>query len=121
MPYRTNGDLPPPVQHVLPAHAQDIYRQAPTREQLERRFLGARERAEYEAQTPRTQRAWLAGRIAAKDAVRHVLWRDGVEPLWPVEIEIDSDGRRATVRGGRTFRVEVVVDGDVARASVFPA
>ena len=28
MPYRANGDLPPPVQHVLPAHAQDIYRQA---------------------------------------------------------------------------------------------
>ncbi|MCW5774690.1 MAG: ChaB family protein [Rhodospirillaceae bacterium] len=28
MPYRTNDDLPPPVRHVLPAHAQDIYRQA---------------------------------------------------------------------------------------------
>jgi cation transport regulator len=28
MPYPTNSDLPPSVQHVLPAHAQDIYRQA---------------------------------------------------------------------------------------------
>jgi cation transport regulator len=28
MPYRTNRDLPAPVQHVLPRHAQDIYRQA---------------------------------------------------------------------------------------------
>jgi len=28
MPYRANSDLPPPVQHVLPAHAQDIYREA---------------------------------------------------------------------------------------------
>ena len=28
MPYRTNHDLPPPVRHVLPAHAQDIYRAA---------------------------------------------------------------------------------------------
>ena len=28
MPYRTNDDLPPPVRHVLPAHAQDIYRAA---------------------------------------------------------------------------------------------
>ena len=28
MPYRTNRDLPPPVQHVLPLHAQDIYREA---------------------------------------------------------------------------------------------
>jgi cation transport regulator len=28
MPYRTNHDLPPPVQHVLPGHAQDTYREA---------------------------------------------------------------------------------------------
>jgi cation transport regulator len=28
MPYRTNADLPPSVQHALPAHAQDIYREA---------------------------------------------------------------------------------------------
>lgn len=28
MPYRTNRELPPPVQRVLPAHAQDIYRAA---------------------------------------------------------------------------------------------
>jgi cation transport regulator len=28
MPYATNFDLPPPVQRVLPAHAQDIYRAA---------------------------------------------------------------------------------------------
>ena len=26
MPYSANIDLPPPVQHVLPPHAQDIYR-----------------------------------------------------------------------------------------------
>ena len=28
MPYRTNDDLPPPVRNHLPAHAQDIYREA---------------------------------------------------------------------------------------------
>jgi len=28
MPYKTNSDLPEPVRHVLPAHAQDIYREA---------------------------------------------------------------------------------------------
>ena len=28
MPYRTNRELPPPVRHVLPEHAQDIYRAA---------------------------------------------------------------------------------------------
>jgi len=28
MPYRTNADLPEPVQNHLPAHAQTIYREA---------------------------------------------------------------------------------------------
>lgn len=28
MPYRSNEDLPPPVQRALPDHAQDIYRAA---------------------------------------------------------------------------------------------
>lgn len=28
MPYRSNRELPPAVQRVLPAHAQDIYREA---------------------------------------------------------------------------------------------
>jgi len=28
MPYRANIDLPAPVRHVLPDHAQDIYREA---------------------------------------------------------------------------------------------
>jgi cation transport regulator len=28
VPYVANGDLPPPVRHVLPEHAQDIYRAA---------------------------------------------------------------------------------------------
>ena len=28
MPYRTNADLPQPVQDHLPEHAQDIYREA---------------------------------------------------------------------------------------------
>ena len=28
MPYRANADLPPSVRNHLPAHAQDIYREA---------------------------------------------------------------------------------------------
>ena len=28
MPYQTNADLPDPVRHHLPPHAQDIYREA---------------------------------------------------------------------------------------------
>jgi len=96
---------------------QDRYRGAPTREQLERRFLGERERAEYEAQPPRSQRAWLAARIAAKDAVRDHLWAHEVGPLFPVEIELSSDGKRARWRGGE-LRVDTIQDGDLAIAAV---
>ncbi|NCB60381.1 MAG: cation transport regulator, partial [Gammaproteobacteria bacterium] len=28
MPYKSKSDLPDSVQHVLPAHAQDIYKEA---------------------------------------------------------------------------------------------
>ena len=28
MPYRSNADLPAPLQTILPSHAQDIYREA---------------------------------------------------------------------------------------------
>ena len=28
MPYKTNDDLPESIQHVLPKHAQDIFREA---------------------------------------------------------------------------------------------
>ena len=28
MPYSTNADLPQPIRHTLPKHAQDIYRAA---------------------------------------------------------------------------------------------
>jgi cation transport regulator len=28
MPYKTNNDLPKNVTHILPVHAQDIYREA---------------------------------------------------------------------------------------------
>ena len=28
MPFRSTSDLPDPVRHVLPAHAQDIYKEA---------------------------------------------------------------------------------------------
>src|SRR5439155_21101698 len=69
----------------------DDYRAGATRERLARRYLGDEERAVYEGLTPRRQRSWLAGRIAAKDAVRELLWRLGHGPLFPVEIVIASE------------------------------
>ena len=66
-----------------------------SRELMARRYLGARERGTYEALNPRDQRTWLLGRIAAKDAVRHVLWSRGHGPLFPIEIPLEEEGDRA--------------------------
>ncbi len=97
----------------------DRYRAAPTRDQLARRFLGEAERVEYAAQGPRKQRAWLAGRIAAKDAVRSLLWQAGHGPLFPVEIAIESDpeGRpRVHAPSTRAIHVSLAHKDDVAVA-----
>jgi cation transport regulator len=58
MPYATNSDLPTPVRHVLPQHAQDIYREAfnhafaahatdPRREQAAHRIAWAAVKRSY--------------------------------------------------------------------------
>jgi hypothetical protein len=67
----------------------DRYRAAPTRDQLARRYLTEEERALYEKQPPREQRAWLARRIAAKDLIRNERWLRGDGPLFPVEVEAE--------------------------------
>jgi acyl transferase domain-containing protein len=98
---------------------EDRYRAGATRERIARRFLGEPERAEYERQTPRRKRSWLAGRIAAKDAVRALLWRLGHGPLFPVEITIANEpSGRPVVRTntGRALRVSIAHKGDVAVA-----
>jgi acyl transferase domain-containing protein len=98
---------PQPGGYVL---LTDRYRSAPTRDQLARRFLGEKERAECDAQGPRRQRSWLAGRIAAKDAVRDLLWKNGVGTLYPVEITVE------TLPNGRP-KVHAPFDG-VVRVSI---
>jgi acyl transferase domain-containing protein/phosphopantetheinyl transferase len=98
---------------------EDRYRGAPTREQLAWRFLGEAERADYERQGPRRQRAWLNGRIAAKDAIRDLLWRSGHGPLFPIEVSIANEpSGRPVVRtaSGRDVRVSIAHKGDFAVA-----
>jgi acyl transferase domain-containing protein/phosphopantetheinyl transferase len=98
---------------------EDRYRGAPTREQLTWRFLGESERADYERQGPRRQRSWLNGRIAAKDAVRDLLWRSGHGPLFPIEVAIANEASgRPVVRtaSGRDVRVSIAHKGDIAVA-----
>ena len=98
---------------------EDRYRAGPTRERLARRFLGERERIEYEQKTPRRQRCWLAGRIAAKDAVRDLLWRMGHGPIFPIEIGIANEpsGRPvARTPTGRDVSISIAHKNDVAVA-----
>jgi acyl transferase domain-containing protein/phosphopantetheinyl transferase len=88
----------------------ETWRSAAVREFVLRRYLGERERAEFEAQGPRRKGEWLLGRVAIKDVTRHLLWRQAPAPIFPVEIEVDSESSgRPVVRGsfGRDIRVSV--------------
>ncbi|TDC06905.1 4'-phosphopantetheinyl transferase superfamily protein, partial [Streptomyces sp. 8K308] len=62
-----------------------------TRELLMRNVLGGAERAAYEALPPLRRRQWLLGRIAAKDALRRVLWAEGAGEIYPAEIAVTND------------------------------
>ncbi|MDL4775045.1 beta-ketoacyl synthase N-terminal-like domain-containing protein [Actinomadura xylanilytica] len=95
------------------------------RDLLMRQYLCAAERDEYQALTPRAQGPWLLGRIAAKDAVREWLWRQGHGPLFPAELTV-RDGAtpgRPTVAGpfDRPPALAIDGDGEFAVALVRPA
>lgn len=77
-----------------------------SRDLIMRNHLGAAERDQYARQPPRGRRAWLLGRIAVKDAVRHRLWEHGDGPVFPAEIAVRNDAAgRPVVAGvhGRTL------------------
>ncbi|MFI0710249.1 beta-ketoacyl synthase N-terminal-like domain-containing protein [Streptomyces inhibens] len=63
-----------------------------SQELVMRRYLGAAERAHYAQCPPRARAAWLLGRIAAKDAVRELLWESGAGPVFPAEVPLGNDG-----------------------------
>ncbi|QXC59428.1 polyketide synthase dehydratase domain-containing protein [Aquihabitans sp. G128] len=71
-----------------------------SRDVVMRRFLGQAERADYASRNPNVQRSWLLGRIAAKDAVRRLLWERGSGPIFPVEVHVASDGEGRPVVDG---------------------
>ncbi|MFF4317720.1 beta-ketoacyl synthase N-terminal-like domain-containing protein [Streptomyces sp. NPDC001568] len=75
-----------------------------SRELIMRNALGGPERTTYAGRPPRGRRQWLLGRIAAKDAVRHLLWEDGEGPVYPAELLVrnEASGRPyVTGRHGR--------------------
>jgi len=71
------------------------YSKTATRDYFARRYLDAEALAEYREMNPKRQTDWLAGRIAAIDAVRHLLWAEGAKDLFPIEVQIrnDEEGR----------------------------
>ncbi|MFH8892366.1 beta-ketoacyl synthase N-terminal-like domain-containing protein [Streptomyces sp. NPDC017949] len=75
-----------------------------SRELIMRNALGGPERSAYAERPPRGRRQWLLGRIAAKDAVRHLLWEGGEGPVYPAELLVrnEESGRPyVTGRHGR--------------------
>jgi phosphopantetheinyl transferase (holo-ACP synthase) len=99
----------------------DIYRQAAARYLLSRRFLSEAEHQAYLAVAPQHQRRWLAGRVAAKDAVRAWLWNHGSGPLYPGEVEIVSDADGLGFARGpfsADLRVSIAHKDDIAVAMV---
>jgi phosphopantetheinyl transferase (holo-ACP synthase) len=71
--------------------ARERWTDSASRGLMMRRYLGEDERVDYERHTPRAQRTWLLGRIAAKDAVRRWLWAHGARAMHPVEVHITND------------------------------
>ncbi|MEV0259896.1 beta-ketoacyl synthase N-terminal-like domain-containing protein [Streptomyces sp. NPDC050617] len=81
-----------------------------TRELIMRNMLGSAERAQYERLSPVRRRHWLLGRIAAKDAVRGLLWREGAGDIYPAEIAVRNDASgRPSVHGVHGRAVDGVV------------
>ncbi len=107
---------------------RDRYRAAPTRDQLARRFLREAERAAWEAQPPRRQRAWLSERIAGKDAVRAKLLAGGRDAVFPAEVELAGDGAvldvptrpgaKVAVASGEELAAALLADGGAPGVAV---
>jgi phosphopantetheinyl transferase len=66
-----------------------------SRDLVMRTYLNADERAHHDRCPARGRRQWLLGRIAAKDAVRQLLFDRGVEAVFPIEVSVrsEADGR----------------------------
>ncbi len=92
------------------ARLERAFADAITRDYFARRYLTAREWEGYRDLPERRKEDWLAGRVAAKDAVRLLLWERGMGPLWPIEVEIPTgaDGApEVRAPGGLDLRVSI--------------
>ncbi|BDU18885.1 beta-ketoacyl synthase N-terminal-like domain-containing protein [Dyella sp. GSA-30] len=85
----------------LSEHGSD----ASSREVLSHYQLAKSEREYYTTLKTHRQRQWLLGRIAAKDAVRDLLWKGGERDIYPAEIIIKNDSEGAPFPKGQHGRV----------------
>ncbi|MFI1452698.1 type I polyketide synthase [Streptomyces roseus] len=95
-----------------------------SQELVMRRYLGAAERTVYERLAPRARAPWLLGRIAAKDALRQLLWDGGAGPVFPVEVPVGNDPAGRPVAGGSLaagFRLSIAHKERVAVALADPS
>ncbi|MFD6966829.1 beta-ketoacyl synthase N-terminal-like domain-containing protein [Streptomyces sp. NPDC059949] len=94
-----------------------------SQELVMRRYLGAAERAAYERLSPRARAPWLLGRIAAKDALRGLLWERGAGPVFPVEVPVGNDPAGRPLAEGpltRGFRLSIAHKDRIAVALAHP-
>ncbi len=94
-----------------------------SQELVMRRYLGAAERSAYERLAPRARGPWLLGRIAAKDALRQLLWDGGAGPVFPVEVPIGNDPAGRPLAGSpatRAFRLSIAHKERIAVALAHP-
>lgn len=95
-----------------------------SQELVMRRYLGAAERAAYERLSPRARAPWLLGRIAAKDALRRLLWDGGAGPVFPVEVPVGNDPAGRPLAESpltRGFRLSIAHKDRIAVALAHPA
>ncbi|MFO0759251.1 MAG: beta-ketoacyl synthase N-terminal-like domain-containing protein [Byssovorax sp.] len=67
------------------------WKTAASRDLLARRYLSEREREAHAKIDLRRQGEWLLGRMALKDCARRLLWERGHGPIFPIEIEVETD------------------------------
>ncbi|MGP3689526.1 beta-ketoacyl synthase N-terminal-like domain-containing protein [Streptomyces sp. IBSNAI002] len=94
-----------------------------SQELVMRRYLGAAERAAYERLSPRARAPWLLGRIAAKDALRQLLWDGGAGPVFPAEVPIGNDAAGRPLAEGpltRGLRLSIAHKDRIAVALAHP-
>ncbi|MFJ7777458.1 beta-ketoacyl synthase N-terminal-like domain-containing protein [Streptomyces yangpuensis] len=95
-----------------------------SQELVMRRYLGAAEREVYERLAPRARVPWLLGRIAAKDALRGLLWDGGAGPVFPAEVPVGNDPAGRPLAEGpltRGFRLSIAHKERIAVALADPA